>query len=153
MIDMLSFREFCEEFRKAEGGSDGFGIFKNPTPEEIKKLLPAVRGILTGAGDLYIANDTGGLSFHNELAKRAINFYKDRTIAKAMTRDKFIGNQRVREPKNPNNGVTMQHIGGNVFGIGETEFIDSKGRDQLKALFKKAKKKNPGLKFTDKKRN
>lgn len=148
---MKTFKEFHEEFRRANLPAIE-GIYKNPTPEELKQIEPYARGIVTTKGDFYVENSGNSpLSFHTKMALRAKELYNDAKIKKF----------RAGETASSKKLVTVQRFGkSNVFGLGETEG-SSKGRGFhaknkfekgeevfVKKILKLAKTKNPKIKFT-----
>lgn len=134
---MKSFKQFCEEFR----GEGEEGIFKNPTPNELKQLKKSVRGWVDKNGDFYVANKIkGSASLHDTIMSIGFDLYYSkftRTLA-----------------------VTLQRIGDtNSFALGELEpytnpdSLDSKNParitriKKIKTWLKKARTKNRGIVF------
>lgn len=151
-MSIVSFREFCEEFRVKKGDDESLGIFKNPTADEIKKLPKDVRGIVTKTGDVYIGNIGHQMAgFHSEIHKRTAKIYRDR-IGDAVG---FFSSGDYKK------GVTIQRVGNTrTFVLGETTprtdlslrypLSNALGEQMLKKIklyIQKARKKNPGLKF------
>lgn len=130
---MKSFKQhMIEEFR----GEGKDGIFKNPTPEEIKSLKPDVRGWVDDKGDFYIGNrKMGTKSLHDTIMSVGGDLYKSRFSRRLS--------------------VTLHRIGNTKsFALGELEprsnttyDADADRIKQVKPWLKKARTKNKGIVF------
>lgn len=120
-----------------------WGVYKNPTSQELSKVPRDARAFLTSKGDVFVANTTSGtMGLHTRFAGRTIEIYPN----DAKEIQQAVVNSHGKA------GITLQRFENtNQFMIGESDagFLQDKFKNKLRTLFGKAKKKNPHLIFTN----